>query len=108
MLQKTRSGRPTPMMSRRQFVSTTAAGAVMLARIPSARGATYDLLIKGGRVVDPSVGLDGVRDVAISGGRIAAVAANIAGDAAETVDAQGKIIAPGLIDIHTHAGRSKE
>jgi len=38
----------------------------------------------------------------------AAVAANIAGDAAETVDAQGKIIAPGLIDIHTHAGRSKE
>jgi dihydroorotase len=96
------------MMNRRQFISTTAAGAVMLAGIPSARGATYDLLIKGGRVVDPSVGLDGVRDVAISGGRIAAVAANIAGDATETVDAQGKVIAPGLIDIHTHAGRSKE
>jgi hypothetical protein len=36
------------------------------------------------------------------------IVANIAGDATETVDARGKIVAPGLIDIHTHAGRSKE
>jgi len=54
------------------------------------------------------VSLDATRDVAISGGRIVAVAANIAGDATETIDARGKIVAPGLIDIHTHAGRSKE
>jgi dihydroorotase len=97
------------MINRRQFItSTAAAGAAILARMPNARAATYDLLIKGGRVIDPSVGLDAIRDVAIAGGRIAAVAANITGDAADTIDAQGKIVAPGLIDIHTHAGRTKE
>jgi dihydroorotase len=96
------------MINRRQFIGTAAAGAAMLGRVPNARGATYDLLIKNGQVVDPSVGLDGVRDVAISGGRIAAVEANIAGGATDTIDARGKVVAPGLIDIHTHAGRSKE
>ena len=96
------------MLSRRQLMGTAAAGAAMLVHGPAARGATYDLVIKGGRVVDPSVGLDAVRDVAIAGGRIAAVAANITADAADTIDAQGKIVAPGLIDIHTHAGRAKE
>ena len=95
------------MMNRRQLVCATGAAA-LFARIPTAFAATYDLIIKGGRVIDPSVGLDATRDVAISGGRIVAVAANIAGDAAETIDARGKIVAPGLIDIHTHAGRSKE
>jgi dihydroorotase len=94
------------MMNRRQFVGV--AGAALLTRIPYARGAVYDLIIKGGRVIDPSVELDGVRDVAIAGGSIVAVAANIAGDATETIDARGKIVAPGLVDIHTHAGRSKE
>jgi dihydroorotase len=94
------------MMNRRQLVCAT--GAALLARIPNAFAATYDLIIKGGRVVDPSTGLDAVRDLAIAGGRIAAVEASIAADAAETIDARGKIVAPGLIDIHTHAGRSKE
>jgi dihydroorotase len=96
------------MMNRRRFLGTAAAGATMFAGIPQLRAATYDLLIKGGRVIDPSVGLDGIRDVAIAAGKIAAVEANIAGDAADTIDARGKIVAPGLIDIHTHAGRSKE
>ena len=80
----------------------------MLVRIPAAFGATYDLLIKGGRVIDPSVGLDGIRDIGITGGRIVAVEANLAGDATDTIDARGKIVAPGLIDIHSHAGRDKE
>jgi dihydroorotase len=96
------------MMNRRQFVRAGAAGAALLARIPVAFAATYDLVIKGGRVIDPSVGLDAVRDVAIMKGRIVAVEANIPGDAVETIDARDKIVAPGLIDIHTHAGKSKE
>jgi dihydroorotase len=94
------------MMNRRQLVCAT--GAALITRIPKAFAATYDLIIKGGRVIDPSTGLDAVRDLAISGGRIAAVEAVIAADAVETIDARGKIVAPGLIDIHTHAGRSKE
>ena len=97
------------MMNRRQFVvGSGAAGSALLARMPKAFAATYDLIIKGGRVIDPSMGLDAVRDVAIAGGRIAAIEASITADASETIDARGKIVAPGLIDIHTHAGRSKE
>src|SRR5687768_8729190 len=98
----------TAMMNRRQFCCAAAAGVAMLARVPATVAATYDLLIKGGRVIDPSVGLDAVRDVGIAGGRIVTVEASLAGDAAETIDARGKIVAPGLIDIHSHAGRTKE
>ena len=95
-------------MNRRQFVSAAAAGAAMFARVPNARAATYDLIVKGGRVIDPSAGLDAVRDVAVAAGKIAAVEANITADATRTIDARGKIVTPGLIDIHTHAARSKE
>jgi dihydroorotase len=98
------------MLSRRQFVLSAAATGALLARAPDALAADpqYDLLIKGGRVIDPSARLDGVRDVAIAGGKIAAVDANIAAEAAETIDAAGKLVVPGLIDIHTHAGRNME
>jgi dihydroorotase len=96
------------MMNRRQFVYAGAAGAALFGRVRGARAATYDLIVKGGRVIDPSMGLDAVRDVAIAQGRIAAVAADISADATETIDARGKIVAPGLIDIHVHAGKSKE
>ena len=82
------------MMNRRQFVCAAAAGPALLARVPNALAATYDLVIKGGRVIDPSVGIDGIRDVAIAGGKIAAVDVSVAGDAAETIDARGKIVTP--------------
>jgi dihydroorotase len=96
-------------LNRRQFLSiaTTAA----FARTPwviAAQSAKYDLVIKGGRVIDPSMRLDAIRDVAIAGGRIAAVEPDIASGAAQAVDARGKLVVPGLIDIHTHAGRSAE
>src|SRR5499425_453030 len=94
------------MMNRRQFVGTGAAA--LFAHVSRALAATYDLLIKGGRVIDPSAGLDAIGDVAIAGGKIVAVETDIAGDAPQNNDGRGKIVAPGLIDIHTHAGRSKE
>jgi dihydroorotase len=94
-------------MNRRQFVRA-AAGAATLAGIPemlAAKTAKYDLIVKGGRVIDPSRKLDAIRDVAIAGGRIVSIAANLSGSAPETIDARGKLVVPGLIDIHTHAGR---
>ena len=98
------------MVNRRQFMSALAAATTLAYRLdPFAAQATrYDLLIRGGRVIDPSVRLDAIRDVAISGGRIAAVEANIAADAAETIDARGKLVVPGLLDIHTHTGQSPQ
>src|SRR5712692_1342003 len=97
------------MLNRRQFLGTAAASAAMLGQAPNAFAQmSYELIIRGGRVIDPSVGIDAVRDVAISAGKIAAVAPNITAGAADTIDARGKIVAPGLIDIHAHAGRSKE
>jgi len=99
------------MLNRRQFLSGAAASAAMFARARRAfagQAARYDLIIRGGRVIDPSARLDAIRDVAISDGRIAAVSANVAADAAETIDARGKLVVPGLLDIHTHVARSAE
>jgi dihydroorotase len=63
----------------------------------------YDLLLKGGHVIDPKNGLDRVMDVAIQGGKVARVAAAIpAAEAAKTVDVAGLYVTPGLIDIHVH------
>jgi len=64
---------------------------------------SYDLLIKGGQVVDPSQGLSDVRDVAISDGRVVRISANIPATAARQVlDARNRIVTPGLIDVHAH------
>ncbi len=63
----------------------------------------YDLVLKGGHVIDAKNGIDGVRDVAIRQGRIAAVEANIpASQARQAIDAAGLYITPGLVDLHVH------
>jgi dihydroorotase len=95
-------------MDRRQFLCASAAAATTFAGVRDLSAATYDVVVKGGRVIDPSIGLDAIRDVAIVAGKIAAVDADIGNDAADTIDARGKIVAPGLIDIHTHAARAAE
>ena len=93
-------------MNRRQFLRAASVGA---AAGRFATGAPkYDLVISGGRVIDPSRKLDATRDVAIAQGRIVAVEANLPSGSGEMIDGRGKLVVPGLIDIHTHAVRAKE
>lgn len=61
-----------------------------------------DLVLRGGRVMDPAAGLDARLDVGFSQGRVAALAPAIDQPADETVDVSGCIVAPGFIDMHTH------
>jgi dihydroorotase len=63
----------------------------------------YELIIKGGRLIDPRNKIDAMMDVAVGDGVIQEVSRNIASSEGQTIiDAQGLIVAPGLIDIHTH------
>ncbi|HEY83106.1 MAG TPA: amidohydrolase/deacetylase family metallohydrolase [Dehalococcoidia bacterium] len=63
----------------------------------------YDLLIKGGRVIDPAQNIDDKLDIAINGDKIAAVAKDIPPtESKKIIDASGKIVTPGLIDLHCH------
>lgn len=110
--------------SRREFLKVSAAGAAATALSASqpaqvaaqaevsggitpnfqpAPGQKYDLLIKGGEVLDPSQGLRGKRDIAVHNGRIAAVDADIPVDrAAQVLSATGHLVLPGLVDLHAH------
>ena len=70
---------------------------------PSSEAQQFDLLLKGGHVIDPKNGRDGVMDVAITGAKIAQVAPNIpAASARSTIDVTGLYVTPGLVDVHTH------
>ena len=93
------------MMNRRQFVYAAAAGVATLARGSQAFQDEYDLIIRGGRIVDPSLRVDAVGDVGIANGLIAAVGASLESVAAEVIDATGKLVVPGLLDVHTHYAR---
>ncbi|NCA14537.1 MAG: hypothetical protein EBS89_10455, partial [Proteobacteria bacterium] len=62
----------------------------------------YDLILRGGHVIDPANGVDAVHDVAITGGKIAAVGHLGDATATQVVDATGLVVSPGLIDIHVH------
>jgi dihydroorotase len=64
---------------------------------------TYDLILTGGRVIDPSQAIDGIYDVAFAGGKAAAVGTGLKGGTnTQLKDARGFIVVPGLIDMHTH------
>ena len=90
------------MMNRRQFVHAAAAGVVTLARGSTLLAADYDLIVKGGRVIDPSLRINAVRDVAMTGGRIALVEANIEVGSAEVIDATANWSSPdSSTSIHT-------
>ncbi|MCA1372366.1 MULTISPECIES: amidohydrolase/deacetylase family metallohydrolase [unclassified Bradyrhizobium] len=96
-----------PALSRRDFLAlSTAAAAVGLAA--PARGAMgpndkYDLVIRGGEVLDPSQSLRAKRDVGIRWGTIEAVQEAIPAERAlKSIDASGKLVMPGLIDLHCH------
>jgi dihydroorotase len=63
----------------------------------------YDLILKGGHVIDPSQKIDTIADVAFTAGKVAAVGKDLKGEAKTvTRDVKGKIVSPGLIDLHTH------
>src|SRR5712692_5656431 len=63
----------------------------------------YDLVLRGGRVIDPASGIDARLDIAVAGERIAAVQANIpVTQARRVVDVSGLYVVPGLIDLHAH------
>src|SRR5881227_3391160 len=65
--------------------------------------ATFDQLLRGGRVICPASSIDGIRDVAIRNGKIAAVQSDILPTSArEVIDVTGKLVLPGLIDTHAH------
>jgi dihydroorotase len=92
--------------TRREFVHMTSLAAVAMAPAARRLAAPFELLIKGGRVLDTSQKLDRVLDIAIAGGRIARLDPEIAAiDAADVIDARGKIVTAGLLDIHAHLSR---
>jgi dihydroorotase len=66
----------------------------------------FDLVLRGGRVIDPAQGIDAVLDVAVTDGRIAAVGPRLAGSGSDTsIDVRGGLVLPGMIDTHAHVFR---
>jgi dihydroorotase len=95
-------------MRRREFIGMGAAAAPVLfggwpTALTQAPARKYDVLLKGGRILDPSQSMNAVADLAIAAGKIAAIAPDIdARDATRTVRVSGQIVTPGLIDLHVH------
>lgn len=100
------------MCTRRHFLRHTLVGSLLcsfdepfahLLRAQNTPQPPYDLLIQGGKVIDPAQKLSAIRDIGIAKGKIAKVAEKIAAsEARQVLDAAGKIVTPGLIDCHVH------
>lgn len=90
-------------ISRRDFLLGAGAAAASTCLPRAWADDRFDLLLQGGEVIDPSQGLRGRRDVGIRWGHIAAVEPSIdASRAAQAIDATGKLVVPGLVDLHSH------
>ncbi|TMJ16026.1 MAG: amidohydrolase, partial [Alphaproteobacteria bacterium] len=94
-------------LSRRRFLELTgsATAVALSASANAAMGPNdkFDLVIKGGDVLDPSQSLRGKRDIGIRWGTVEAIEAEIpAARASKTIDASGKLVMPGLVDLHCH------
>ena len=98
-------------MSRRQLLrgaaalggSTLFAGGPSHAQLGVGGPNRFDLLIKGGDVLDPSQGLRGRRDIGIRNARVAALEREIPAEmASQLLDASGRLVLPGLVDLHAH------
>ena len=101
-----RTGRAGPLALGLLLLAAACAGAACsggetAALAPPAAAESYDLVIAGGRVIDPESGLDAVRHVGIRDGAVAALSASPLEDGA-VVDAAGLVVAPGFIDLHAH------
>jgi dihydroorotase len=91
-------------ISRRDFLLHAAAfAAAGFARSAASADERFDLVVRGGEVIDPSQRLRGRRDVGIRWGRVVAVEPQIPAERAlQTIDASGKLVVPGLVDLHAH------
>jgi N-acyl-D-aspartate/D-glutamate deacylase len=104
------SATPSGGASRRAFLAASAAAASLAAVSRGALAApairrfpAHDLVIRGGLVLDGRGGPGRVADVAISAGRVAEIAPRVVGQGEEEIDARGVVVAPGFVDIHSHA-----
>ncbi len=96
---------PVPSVPRRDFLATSATAALGLALLPSRVWArpSFDLVIRGGTVLDGTGGLPFQADVAVVGDTIAALGEIDPGQGSRVLDASGLLVTPGFIDIHTHS-----
>ncbi len=62
----------------------------------------FDVVLRGGRVVDPAAGVDGLFDIGVTGGRISAIGVALDRTGSEVIDVSGKVVIPGMIDTHGH------